>query len=110
MKVGTLSHLESLLQIMDTKLLSIFLMLLVILGIVLGKKRRYGVMNDVFCDDASLRQIAVLDSGLQCTRECHNDLNCVAFSQQNSHCILHSDFCGIGNFKAQPGALYTGKS
>ena len=79
------------------------------MDITSANKKRYGVTKDAFCDEESLRQTAVFDSGLQCTRECHNDANCVAISQQNSQCVLHSDFCSTGNLKAKVGALYIGK-
>ena len=94
---------------MDKRLFVIFLISLIILDVTSANKKRYGMIDGVFCAAQSLRQTAVFDSGLQCTRECHNDAKCVAFSQQNSTCILHNSFCSMENLRVQLEAMYVGK-
>ena len=61
-----------------------------------------------YCAGAVIRE-KTATSALLCAADCSSDTMCVAYSQPNSKCLLHADFCTSADLQHEPGSLYVGE-
>ena len=89
------------------------LVILIVCGVVHismvpSRTRTMAGKRGVYCASPILRETSAR-SALQCAGECTCDPKCEAYSQRNSQCILHADFCSSADLQAEPGSLYVGE-
>ena len=72
------------------------------------RQRRLRGTRGAYCAGPVMREKPA-NSALQCAGECSSDANCVAYSQRNSKCLLHADFCSSQYLLPEPGSLYVGE-
>ena len=75
---------------------------------VAQRQREHKGTRGTYCAGPVIREKSA-NSALQCAGECSSDATCVAYTQRNSKCLLHEDFCSTSDLQPEPGSLYAGE-